>query len=287
MTDGPARQDRADPAVDPGGFLAGLGRLGDGEPWPIAEAALALASLEERGAPIREALERLRALQAATAARVRPEMTPQDAAAALSQALIADGGITGDDENYDDLKNANLIRVMQRGRGLPVSLGILGMACGRAAGWTMAGLAFPGHFLVQLGCGGGRTVIDLFHGGVTLDAEALRAMLKAAQGAAAELKPRHYAAVSDREVLLRLQNNIKLRLVQKGDLSGAADVVERMLLIAPARPALHREAGLLNAHAGRLSRAIAALEAYIRLETLDGPRRDAQAMIDKLRGQLN
>ena len=49
----------------------------------------------------------------------------------------------------------------------------------------------------------------------------------------------------------------------------------------------HREAGLLNAHAGRLSRAIAALEAYIRLETLDGPRRDAQAMIEKLRGQLN
>ena len=55
-----------------------------------------------------------------------------------------------------------------------------------------------------------------------------------AQGAAAELKPRHYAAVSDRDVLLRLQNNIKLRLVQKGDLPGAADVVERMLLISPA-----------------------------------------------------
>lgn len=275
------------PAIDPGGFLAGLGRLGEDEPWPIAEAALALAALEERGAPLNGPLERLEALKAATAERARVDMAPAEAAAALAEALIVDGGIQGDQDSYDDLSNANLIRVMERGRGLPVSLGILGLSCGRAAGWVMAGLAFPGHFLVQLECGGGRTVVDLFHGGTVLDAEGLRAMLKAAQGAAAELKPRHYAAVSDRDVLLRLQNNIKLRLVQKGDLPGAADVVERMLLIAPSKAALHREAGLLNAHAGRLGRAIAALESYLKLETLDGPRRDARAMIDKLRAQLN
>jgi hypothetical protein len=60
-----------------------------------------------------------------------------------------------------------------------------------------------------------------------------------------------------------------------------------MLLVAPKRAALHRESGLLNAHAGRLVRAISALEAYLGLETLEGPRRDARAMIEKLRAKLN
>lgn len=276
-------------ATDPGGFLAALARWPDDTPWPLGEAALALAALEGDAPPLQPYLRTLEGLKRDMHRAVMdaPPADADAAAALLSRVLIKEGGFGGDSETYDDLRNANLIRVIDRRRGLPVALGILGIALGREIGWQVNGLAFPGHFLVALAAEGGRAVIDLFHGGITLEAEALRGMLKAAQGADAELGPRHYAPVPDRDVLLRLQNNLKTRLIQAGDLAGAADTVDRMLIIAPERAGLHREAGLINAHAGRLTRAIGALEAYLERETMDGPRRDARALIDKLRGQLN
>ena len=85
----------------------------------------------------------------------------------------------------------------------------------RAAGLDARGLSFPGHFVVQLDRTGERLILDPFNGGVALAADDLRGMLKVTQGTDAELTPDHYRAVTDVEVLLRLENNIKLRLVQQ------------------------------------------------------------------------
>ena len=88
------------------------------------------------------------------------------------------------------------------------------MHAARQQGWSAAGLAFPGHFLIRIDHGGERAIVDPFNGGKVCGAGDLRDLLKAMQGADAELTPDHYADVSDREILLRLQNNIKLRLMQ-------------------------------------------------------------------------
>ena len=52
-------------------------------------------------------------------------------------------------------------------------------------------------------------------------------MLKTMTGSDAELLPEHYATVSDRDVLIRLQNNIKLRKIQNNDAEGASAIVHR------------------------------------------------------------
>ncbi|WP_457824685.1 transglutaminase family protein, partial [Staphylococcus aureus] len=44
-------------------------------------------------------------------------------AAALAELLAGQHGYSGDTETYDDLANANLIRVIERRKGLPVALG--------------------------------------------------------------------------------------------------------------------------------------------------------------------
>ena len=93
--------------------------------------------------------------------------------------------------------------------------------------------------------------------------------------------------MSDREVLLRLQNNVKLRLIQLNQPARAAAIVEDMLLFAPALHALWREAGMIHAHAGNLQHAITAFESYLDHETNDTARREVAGYLRQIRSRLN
>src|SRR5260370_26153674 len=151
------------------------------------------------------------------------------------------------------------MRVVDRRKGLPVALGILYMDAGRAQGWETVGLAFPGHFLVRLSDGPERLILDPFHGGRVCTAAELRELLKATAGLDSELQTEHYAPVSDRDVLLRLQNNLKARLIQAERYQQAVTVAETMLMLAPDLAELWREAGLLHAKLGNMRSDAAAL----------------------------
>lgn len=266
--------------------LAFLHRLGSTEePLPLAEAALALAALDRPRVDVARYRHHLSALarevgEAAGAAR--------DVAAriaALNGVIIGRYNYEGDTLTYEDLQNANLMRVIDRRRGLPVALGILYIHAARAQGWNAVGLAFPGHFLVRLD-GGGRAILDPFNGGRTHSATDLRELLKAITGNEAELEPQHYAPVSDREILLRLQNNLKLRLMESQQHERALAVIESMMLFAPAHAGLWREAGLVNAQLGKLKTAIGQLERFMVIAPDEQQRQQAALLLQRLRSRL-
>ena len=61
------------------------------------------------------------------------------------------------------------------------------------------------------------------------EAADLRRLLRQVLGPDAELEPAHFDAVSDRDVLLRLENNVRLRLARREDWHGTARSRDRML----------------------------------------------------------
>ena len=276
-------------------FLGALGTVG-GPVLPIAEAALALASVERARVDLGHYRGHLRGLardvgrhaiglQPAGSVRGgRGDLATQ--ARALNEIILLKYGYSGDERTYDDPQNANLMRVIDRRKGLPVALGILYIHAARAQGWDMVGLAFPGHFLVRLSDGAGRLILDPFHGGQTCGAVELRGLLKAIGGAEQELLPEHYAPVSDRDVLLRLQNNIKARLLQTGQRERALAVIATMQFLAPELAALWYEAGAVEARLGNLRAAIASFEAFV-ARTPDGAaRHQAAALLQQLKSRL-
>lgn len=206
---------------------------------------------------------------------------------ALSEVIARSYAYRGDGETYDDLQNADLVRVIERRKGLPVALSILYLHVARAQGWHAEGLAFPGHFLIRIGIEGARHVVDPFHGGAVRDAAELRKLLRQVLGPDAELAPAHFDPVSDRDVLLRLENNVRLRLAKREDWAGAARSLDRMLAIAPDRIELLFEAGQLNARLDKRRAAIAAYERILELDGDAGLRRRASALLQELRRGLN
>ncbi|MEJ0027869.1 MAG: transglutaminase-like domain-containing protein [Rhizomicrobium sp.] len=236
---------------DPRAYLEMLGRAGDG-PHDIARAALMLAALDHPGLPLEPFRAHLNEIAEAMKSQAAMIARVGDGARALSILLTTRHGYDGDRLSYDDPKNADLIDVIERRRGLPVSLGILYMHAARAAGMTASGLNTQSHFLVRLGHRHDDVTIDPFNGGVALEA-----------GAAlpAQLGDAHLAqAVGDTDVLLRLQNNLKLRALENGDAARALDVAMRMALIAPKRAEVWFDLARLNENAGVLGAARKAYE---------------------------
>jgi regulator of sirC expression with transglutaminase-like and TPR domain len=267
-------------------FLRDLGASGE-RVLPIAEAALALASFERPRVAFGRYRDHLRLLARDVG---RHPGAAGDLAArtrALNEIILLKNGYSGDEMSYDDLQNANLMRVVDRRKGLPVALGILYIHAARAQGWDIAGLAFPGHFLVGLADGAGRVIVDPFHGGQICGAAELRELLKAAAGRDSGLLPAHYMAVPDRDVLLRLQNNLKARLLQGQHHERALAVIETMLMLAPDLAELWREAGMLHRHLGNMRAAGAALEQYVVRAPEGLARHQAAAILQQLRAQLN
>ena len=119
-------------------------------------------------------------------------------------------------------------RVIDRRKGLPVALGILYIETARTLGLETCGLNFPGHFLIRLQWKSGRAIVDPFNGGISLNARAMRDLLTRLHGPDTELTQAHYSGVSDLNILLRLQNNIKLRLIRDGKLERALQVIRDM-----------------------------------------------------------
>ncbi len=254
----------------------------------LAEGALALGALDRPDQPLDRYRRHLAALARDMAERFDADTDCLEARISLLHEVVIDRyGYVGDADTYDDLQNANLLRVIDRRKGLPVALGILYLHAARSMGWHMVGLNFPGHFLVRLDVDAERAILDPFNDGQVRTAVDLRELLKATAGTAAELEPAYYQPVGNRDILLRLQNNLKLRHLSANDVPQALEVLEGMRLMAPGEPALWRETGLLEAHRGNLDAAITALETFMRLGGSDHQRHQAAMLIQQLKNRLN
>lgn len=280
-------------ASDPRVALDAIGLLPDGE-IDIADAALQLARVDAPDADwlaARAALSELARDAAALAAEL-PVDNLARRAAGLGRLIARDHRYRGDVGTYDDPANANLIRVTERRKGLPVAIGIIWLHTARAAGWAATGVDFPGHFLAALEGpdaprAESRLLLDVFAGGEPLNARDLRALLKGMEGPKAELRPESLQPMSTRGVLVRLQNNLKVRRLHDGRLADALACIEDMLRIAPDEATLWREAALVNQRLDRVAAALRCFERFLSLVPRGDAAARARAAMDELRTRLN
>ncbi len=283
------RQARAAAAMNES--IAYIGLLAD-EEIELDSAALMLSALDHEGADIDSYLDLLRSItDALQEARADiGESSLHDGAAQgalLAQVLGGQFGFAGDSATYDAPLNADMIRVLDRRSGLPVSLSILYVAAARRLGWTAHALNTPGHVLVSVGERDERALIDPFRRGAPVPAEQLQAVIERALGAGASPSPAHVEPMSNRMTLVRLLLNQATRAEQSGDTWRARTLYARMTVIAPEHGAGWWELARLQLALGDVDAARASLSAMLEI-TRDPERRgQINQLLVQLSGQAS
>jgi regulator of sirC expression with transglutaminase-like and TPR domain len=229
-------------------YLKRLGASGDG-PHDIARAALMLGILDHPQSSLDPYLAHLAGIEN-DMRREAPMIVRVGDGARILAALMHDRlGYEGErGATYNEPRNADFVSVIDRRRGLPVALGILYLHAARAAGMKAEGLNTQGHFVIRVTHRHDDLTLDPFNSGMVVDREHMPAELRGVDAGLAQ-------PVSDTDVLLRLENNLKLRALENGKPDRALQVTNRMILIAPRRPELWFDSARLNEALGVLGAA--------------------------------
>lgn len=182
------------------------------------------------------------------------------------------------------LESNDLARVMDRRLGNSTAISILYLTAAHRLGWQIEAIDFPDYLFCRMAEGAERLIIDAPRQCRLMAAPDLRATLKQVKGPKAELSAAYFEPISRRQILIRLQNPIKLRLIEMGDYARAVAVVEAMRMIDPAEYRLDLDAGVLYAKINRPQPAIAALERYIHQAPNPRDRQEALMLLHELKG---
>ncbi len=251
--------------------------------FPLFEAALHCALHEK---PARDP-EPARALVAEAAARLRERLKTDRPEDAICEALGHDLGLNGDHLTYEDARNADLIEVCERRKGLPVALGVIYIEAGRRCSVDIRGVDFPNHFLLRIETDRGPMALDPFEGGrIVLPSELTQRAFAA--GLTPDVADRIevlMAPVPDRAVAVRLQNNIFARAIGRGDYAQAERSALRRAVLDPSDHRPWLDVAAAREGQGALT---GALEALGRAQVLDGGAAlAARAARERMRMRLN
>ncbi|GAC1506783.1 MAG: hypothetical protein NVS2B16_00970 [Chloroflexota bacterium] len=119
--------------------------------------------------------------------------------------LARENDFHGTDDGYYDPDNSYLNRILERRRGLPISLSVLYILMGKRLGLEIRGIALPHHFIAGLFVPGNTVLFDPFHEGKLLS-EADVAAIVGASGQTSQ--PEHLRPATSRQIVQRMLLNL-------------------------------------------------------------------------------
>lgn len=197
------------------------------------------------------------------ASRVRVNDSTAVRAELLSDFLFKQEQFQGNTAAYDDPRNSFLNDVLSRRLGIPITLSLIYLAVAERLHLPAFGVGLPGHFVVGVHARGDDLYFDPFHGGGRLSAADCARLVELTVGYNGAFQPSWLTAVSNKEILSRMLNNLRIIYMQQEQWAKAIAVVERMRQVQPDNPYHLRDLGVIHYQAGAMYQAVTFLEAYL------------------------
>ncbi len=199
--------------------------------------------------------------------RLAPDLgDPSESIAALNRVLFEEEGFRGNREDYYDPRNSLLNDVLDRKLGIPITLAVVYMEVARRVGFPLVGVGMPGHFLLKHYDVDGREIlIDPFNRGSILTAKDCQQRLDELYGGQMRLQPDFLMAVSRRQVLVRMLNNLRSIYLTGRNFRKALPIVDLILAIYPRSPEDVKQRAMLRWSLGQNRGALADLEDYLKM----------------------
>jgi regulator of sirC expression with transglutaminase-like and TPR domain len=268
-------------------FAALVGSAQEDASIDLAAGALAIARAEYPLLDASHYLGRLETLGARVRSGMRTTPTARETIALLNQVLFDEEGLRGNRDDYYDPRNSFLNDVLDRKLGIPITLSVIYMEVARRVGFPIAGTGMPGHFLLKhYDVMSGEILIDPFNRGRIVGSVECQKRLDEIYSGQLELKPEFTQAVTHREILTRMLNNLRQIYFTRGNMSKGLVVLDLLLAIPPQSPDLLRERGLVRLNLEQYLGAAQDLGRYLQLRPGAADADDVRETLEMLRQLL-
>ncbi len=178
----------------------------------------------------------------------------------LADCLAAHHGLSGSRAAYLQPDGSYLNRVIETGRGIPISLSVIYMAVANQAGLGLHGVAAPGHFMTRYEAVDGPLFIDAFADGEVLNLDQMLLRVTLTTGMSEERALTVLEPASARTIIIRMLNNLKAIHSQTENWNAAWKVQYRLAALQPGSYEERRDLGLISVKANRPGSAVDLLE---------------------------
>ncbi len=193
--------------------MSALRSILQGKAGPLDQAALELAQLEFPALEPDPYLDQLDRLAAGLV----------DLSA---EGLISYGrelGFRGNESDYYDPRNSCLNAVLDRRTGIPITLSVVYREIAKRRNWQLDAIGLPGHFMLADGV----RLIDAFHGRIYSRDQAIR-MIRELSGVVLADEDPAFQPVTDRQIVLRMLNNLRAVYLRQNRMGKVARVLDWM-----------------------------------------------------------
>jgi regulator of sirC expression with transglutaminase-like and TPR domain len=228
----------------------------------LARAALAIARWEYPALEVDAYVERLDGL-ARGVDGPRRSADPLGRLHRLREYLFVEQGFAGNREEPYDPRNSFLNDVLDRRKGIPITLSLVLMEVGKRLGLAVEGIGLPGHFIAGARFGDSQILLDPFNAGALLTPEACEELVGRALGRQVTLKPEHFAPVSRRRLLARMLANLKGIYWQREAWDRVVGAIDRLLVLDPKAAGEWRDRGFAWTKLGEIRRGLVDWERYL------------------------
>ncbi len=232
----------------------------------LVRSALIIASTEYPKLDVEAYVKCIDKLADAAQTRITDIGDPAQTITALNRVLFENAGLRGNREDYYDPRNSFLNDVLDRGLGIPITLALIYMEVARRLGFPLFGVGMPGHFLLKhCDINGRETLVDCFNNGDILSPEDCQRRLDEIYSGQMTLRPEFLFAVSRRQILTRILNNLRTIHMSARNFRKALPLVEMVLVIYPRSAEDVKQRALLRYSLGQTSGAAEDLERYLKM----------------------
>ena len=179
----------------------------------VAEAALEFAVFAYPDIDVKGYLDRLKLMAESVGGSTHLD---------LRRVVAIREGLGGDIDDYYHPRNSFLNEVIDRRKGIPISLSVVWMEVGRQAGIEVQGVALPGHFLVFAG----GQLVDPFHGGEAIGADEAAVLVAENYGGAPRLNPEWLEPVEPTAIVVRMLGNLTEAFLRQDPEASPPDWIE-------------------------------------------------------------
>jgi regulator of sirC expression with transglutaminase-like and TPR domain len=164
----------------------------------------------------------------------------------LNAFLYSRMNFEGNLENYYDPKNSFLNDVMDRKKGIPITLSIIYLDLAWRMGLKANGIGFPGHFLVGVETETNPFYVDAFHKGKLMTVEDCASLLEKISGGTIEFQEGFLSPLDKKKILSRMLRNLKGIYLERGNEDKLITVMDRIIILNQDDAQEFRDRGIIH-----------------------------------------